>query len=234
MRNGLRVFLASLSVALPVGSEVATAADPSDFEIWSPLTASGPLGDTNWRASFEFQSRFSDNATKLSRGVIRPAIGRYIGSGITVYQGYGYTPAFQNSSFQYNWKNEHRLYQEVRGEHRLSNNWPLLNRFRLEERFIDGAGGEPSLRARHQGKVIIPVDGPLSFGISNEFFLNLNDTDSGPKQGFDQNRAAATLIWKTDYGFTYEGGYVHNWVHRANRLDQQNHILQLSISYKWG
>ena len=83
--------------------------------------------------------------------LLRPAIGWQVTPSWTIWQGYGFTPSFQP------WRSENRLYQESLLDHSFGA-LRMINRTRLEERFIEGVDGV-SLRARHLLRFTHPIDG---------------------------------------------------------------------------
>lgn len=177
-------------------------ADETDTQQWTLLTI-----DTNfskrWRGYFEIQPRFGDDIGHLERMIVRPAIGYRLNSKVSLWQGYGWVPQFEPVS-----GNEHRSYQQLLYEDTVGKTG-IVSRTRLEERFIDGAGGT-ALRLRSMIRAVHPISADRHWALvgSDEVFWNLNDTNSGPVSGFDQNRLFVGVSRQVNPELRVETGYL--------------------------
>jgi len=158
--------------------------------------------------------------------LLRPAIGWQVTPSWTIWQGYGFTPSFQP------WRSENRLYQESLLDHSFGA-LRMINRTRLEERFIEGVDGV-SLRARHLLRFTHPIDGARRWfvALSDEAFATLDDAPGGPRAGFDQNRAYVGLRWQATAALALEIGFLHQFIDRSSDddLSSNNAYLGFDLS----
>jgi hypothetical protein len=162
----------------------------------------------------------------MERLLVRPAIGIQLSPVVSIWAGYAWTPSF-NPSF----RDEQRPFQQFLAEHRLGVA-SLVNRFRLEERFIGAAQGV-SLRVRHmlRGVIRFAPDSPWGIAVYDELFFTLNSIANGPLAGFDQNRAFFGLNLKIAE-WQFEVGYMNNIVNRPEpQIDRMNHNLTAMIVF---
>ena len=92
-------------------------------------------------------------------------------------------------------------------------------------------GRETGLRLRQMLKANKPLEANpnFSFILSDEMFLNLNDTDWGVRSGFDQNRLFLGAGYVFNPTVKLEAGYLNQYVNGA-RIDRMNHILSSSLN----
>ncbi len=83
-------------------------------------------------------------------------------------------------------------------------------------------------------KVTKPVSrgSDLSWVLSDELFLNFNNTDWGARSGIDQNRAFLGLSYKIDASATLELGYLNQAVN-TRTVDRENHVFSSTLSLKF-
>jgi len=213
------LLLASGLLCVPASQ--ARAAD-TDFQQWTQVTLQGPLSK-RWLGYFEVQPRFGQDASALERLILRPALGYRLNKNVSLWQGYGWTPQFQPA-----YGDEHRLYQQLLVESKHGKT-ALTNRTRLEERLIEGAGGT-SVRFRHMARFAYPISRDRRWSVIayDEFFFNLNSTESGPKSGFDQNRLYLGISRQLNPQVRLETGYIWNYVNRTSGPDRS-----LNVLYTW-
>ncbi len=162
----------------------------------------------------------------FERLLIRPAVGYQVTPNLSIWQGYAWAPGFRPEFI-----NENRIFQQVLLENHIKK-LSLTNRTRLEERFIERAGGT-SVRARHMIRASYPILRSQKWSLVgyDEFFVNLNDTDFGLQAGFDQNRVFAGLNRKFNDYANAEIGYLINYVDRKNASDKINNILLVGLNF---
>lgn len=199
----------SLAAASPAGAVEQGA------QGWLLLTATSKLGE---RALLygEVQPRF-DLETATTRTLLaRGAVGFRATDRLSLWLGYAWTPTF--SPF----RNEHRPFQQGLYEAALGR-VAIVNRARLEQRFIDGADGL-SLRARNMLRAVFSL-GDSGFGLAlyDELFVNLNAPAGGPPAGLDQNRVFVGVNRPLGAGLMLEVGYLaqYAWSTVPDRL---NHV----------
>lgn len=198
--------LLACALALICCAATPARADVTDSQQWTLVTIQKELSD-RWRAYFEVQPRVGQDADGLERLLVRPAIGYRLNPKVSVWQGYGYTPLFE-PEFQY----EHRIFQQLLFEDTLGETG-LTNRTRLEERFIEGAGGT-AVRLRSMLRLTHPISADKRWAVVgyDELFWNLNSTSNGPESGFDQNRLFLGVSRQVNKELRVETGYLLNHI----------------------
>jgi hypothetical protein len=176
----------------------------------------------------EIQPRFGDNYKEFTQLIVRPAVGYQVGKKTSVWLGYAWTPSYFPAD-----RDESRLFQQLLIED-LSPRFDLINRTRLEERFIGAAGGT-SLRLRHQVRAVTPLSrrGRRWTAVaSDELFWNLNGTPNGPTSGFDQNRAFLGASYGLSRQTRLEFGYLRADVNPPrNRPDRRLDVLMVTLNH---
>ena len=132
----------ALTCSMLVLSPPATAAaQQTDFQAWSLLTANVSLSDDkSWLLYLEAQARLGDDASRMERLLLRPAVGRQLTRSVTAFLGYAWTPTFMNTSYESDFRSEHRIWQQLVVRHgggRLA--WQ--HRIRQEQRMIAETSG---------------------------------------------------------------------------------------------
>lgn len=203
--------------------------NPDDnLQLWVPVIFNSKISK-RVLGSVEVQPRVilsgTNDPNALTTLILRPMLGVQVSKAVSIWQGYGWTPAF-NPGF----RSENRLFQQLLVENKFRY-FTLSNRTRLEERFIQRAG-ETSFRGRHRLLVKVPLgNGKWSLLTYDEIFVNLNDTPSGPKSGFDQNRLFVGINRKLNQYLDMEIGYLHNYVNNAGPArDRLNHAILLGLN----
>lgn len=218
-----------LSAGLIVPAPMTAWADDVDNELqnWDMVTL---RVDAPRRLSLygEAQSRTGlQKGEGMDRLLLRGAVGYRVTPWLSVWQGYGWTPSFRP---QFN--NENRLFQQLLLENHIKK-LAVVNRSRLEERFIENAGAT-AVRFRHMLRLAYPLDKAQKWSAVtyDEFFVNLNRTPSGPQGGFDQNRLFVGLNRKLNKQVNAEAGYMMNYVNRhGGTPDKVNHIILLALNF---
>ncbi|MDX2012474.1 MAG: DUF2490 domain-containing protein [Myxococcaceae bacterium] len=207
----MRTFLALVCLVSSVASAQEAAAPPApiehDLQSWTLLTAWGRKERFRWYA--EAQPRVGLTTGRFERLLVRPAVGLQVTPEVSLWLGYAWTPTFGP------YRDEQRPFQQVLVEQRLAGIVTLINRFRVEERFIADTGGA-SIRLRHMVRAVVRFGASSAWGVaaSEELFVTLNQVDRGPAAGFDQNRAFLGLNVKVD-AWQFELGYMNVYVERA-------------------
>lgn len=204
-----------------------------DLQHWMQVTVTTPLDSSKrWVGYLEVQPRVDymqeDNSGLFSSLTLRPAVGYKLTDRISLWQGYAWAPAFQT----HNLRQEHRLFQQLIVSTPIKG-MSLNNRTRLEQRLLEGANGT-SVRVRHQAKLLIPLDknNRWRLAASDEIMINLNDTPSGPKSGFDQNRAFIGINRRINDHVSAELGYLNALVNRKHIPNRINHVIMMSLSFQ--
>lgn len=227
-RRTVRNLLAACGAALALGAMPARA-DEADTQQWTLLTFQREL-TSRWRLYFEVQPRFGQDLTDgdtdhgVERLLVRPAVGYRLNSKVSIWQGYGWTPLMLPR-----FADEHRLFQQLLYEDRFGKT-AFVNRARLEERFIEGAGGT-AVRLRNMVRFAHPIskDERWAAVLYDELFWNLNSTDAGPVSGFDRNRLFLGVSRQVNRQLRVETGYL---MEVAN-LPRSSEERQLNVWLVW-
>lgn len=216
-------IMISLNAAFAYGEEF-----DQDFQNWDMVTLTAPLSPNKKVLGYlEFQPRVGSlqDDPEVTTTLIRPAIGYQVNKHLSLWQGYGWTPTYQPD-----FRNEHRIFQQGILTHEIKK-LKLTNRTRLEERFIENAGGT-AVRARHQLRLSYPLGKSRKWSLVayDELFVNLNTVDRGPRGGFDQNRVFAGLNRTLGKRANMEAGYLNNYLRRHQAPDRMNHVLLLTLN----
>lgn len=200
-----------------------------DSQVWSSILVTGtlkPVGE-NWRFWLEGIGRFGNDMSTLSQGMIRPAIGYALNEHGSFWLGYAHvvtdTP-FAGTSFD-----EDRVWQQFLWTQPLGAG-TAQSRSRLEQRFAD-KGSDTGWRLRQLFKLAWPISRvrPLSLVASDEVFVNFDDSDWGPRTGFDQNRAFAGFGYAIGNTLQIEVGYLNQFIAQSTGPDRMTHALAISL-----
>lgn len=222
------VVLTATLTALPLLVPRAQAAAlEQDGQVWFMATARGAIHG-NWKLYLEAQPRIGGDGIRAL--LLRPALGYQITKSWSLWQGYGWTPTFDP------YKNENRIFQQSllefpRGDLPFS----VINRTRLEERWIEGANGV-AVRLRHMLRVVYPLDASGRWALAgyDEPFVNLNDVTSGPAAGFAQNRAFVGINRELLPGVRLEVGYLNQYINApTGKPNGMSHNALVWLDYLW-
>lgn len=210
----------------------AQAQPTEDFQTWGNVTATGSLDFINpnlknFKYWLEGQGRFGLNTSDFSQAILRPGLGYQINGQASVWLGYAWVPTdepFAKTAFD-----ENRIWEQFLWSDKFSFG-TLTSRSRLEQRFIP-MGSDVGWRFRQMLKVSVPMPfaPDFSFVASDEYFVNLNKTDYGADDGFDQNRAFAGIGYNINKNIKTEIGYMNQYIRRANNPDLMNNILSINL-----
>lgn len=199
-----------------------------DLQNWNTVTLTSPLSpDDKVLGYLEVQPRLGNDMHDLTALIIRPALGYQVHKNVSLWQGYAWNP----TNFP-QFRDEHRIYQQMTVDNTFKR-FRLINRTRLEERFIEDTDGT-SVRGRHMVRVQIPFgkNKKWAWVVSDEFFVNFNSVAHGPRQGFDQNRVFAGINRTFNKHANAEVGYLGNHVNRRNAPDRWNHVIVATINLR--
>lgn len=216
-RRATSVLLLSVLLAL---SKSAAAED--DIELWPVVTVNYAFNE-RWGAHFQARVRLDDDVSEKKDYLLRPFVTWRPRERLTLDLGYDYLHSFQSST-------EHRIWQAA--EYRLG--WgelTLKNRIRIDQRFVEDVDGVVA-RFRYRLRGTHPIAGSHWYGaISNEILTNLNEKDSGPGAGFDQNRLRFALGVGVSKRVRLEAGY--EWQTLGSRSGAITHahvfVVELSL-----
>lgn len=193
----------------------------ADFETWMAGYFNAELGG-KWLGSLEIQNRLSENSRGQDRLLVRPAFGYQFARRHSAWLGYGWTPTFYPS-----YRDEQRIWQQTLANYAWGN-WSLNFRFRLEQRFIAGAGGMV-WRWREWIRLGYAVSPDWSLVVWDEFFFALNG-NAIAKRGFDQNRFFFGPEFALGENSRLQSGYLNVLVSRSGGVTA-NHVIWAALTW---
>ncbi len=187
-KNILILFLFTIIWINPTLASLQTGT-----QIWSLNTARFPIDqDRKWEAYLELQPRIDTSTPSRGRILFRPGIWYNIDQKQNLVLG-----VLDFTDIEFNFK-EFRVWEQYQRVDSIEFTplppFTLLNRTRLEQRFLQGSS-EVGLRLRHMLRVQQPIQaGSLwSWVLFDELFIGINHNTSQTSPGFDQNRAFAGI-----------------------------------------
>lgn len=205
----------------------AAAQTDANFHGWLQYFGNHSLGRSRLAAHLEAQVRRHDLARSWQNVLLRPALQWRLHPKFDFTAGYGFISHHRYGSYPIRraW-NEHRIFQDARVQH-AAGRARLLHRFRFENRWLENRQFEN--RFRYMARVTLPLRGPYSLALWNEFFLPVKP-ERFPGV-FDQNRASVLLGKRLSDHVRVEAGYMLQTVWQRNgRVREDNHTLVLAIS----
>ncbi len=207
-----------------------------DFQTWGSITATGSLGSLdsdlkNFKYWIEGQGRFGNDTSLFSQAILRTGLGFEVNKNISVWLGYAWIPT--DEPFTKNAFDENRIWQQLLWNKKYSFA-TIMSRSRLEQRFIP-SGSDVGWRFRQMLKISIPLSFAPSFSLvaSEEYFVNLNNTNWGANDGFDQNRAFAGVGFNFDKHVKAEVGYMNQYIRKTVGPDLMDHILSVNLFFNY-
>jgi hypothetical protein len=181
----------------------AQGADPQEFQLWLQALAIGPISE-NWRAHLELQPRWFDDAETLGLVIARGAVGRRILPRATLFGGFAMVPR----TFQEPTRQEKRIWEQLSLDLPAAGRWAMTGRIRVEQRWLD-TWDDSSHRVRLMLRTQRPLGAsPWMLALYDETMVTLDVTGSGPRRGYDRNRAYAGLMRRVSPLLTAEFGYI--------------------------
>jgi hypothetical protein len=220
-------LLLSLSLSDPIAAKTA-----EDFQTWGNITAMGSLGFLNpelksFKYWLEGQGRFGEDTSRFSQGMLRTGLGYALNDNTTVWLGYAFIPT--EEPFAAIPVDEHRIWQQLLWSETFSFG-TITSRSRFEQRFVQN-GEDVGWRFRQLLKLSKPLPFATDFSLvlTDEYFANLNRTDWGADDGFDQNRIFAGVGYNFDKSTRTEIGYMNQYIRKAVGPDRMSHILSVNL-----
>ncbi len=146
MRSLIGVVTLAASLSVAQNAPAAAPAVEHDLQSWTLLTAWGRQDRFRWYA--EAQPRVSLSTGRFERLLLRPVVGLQVMPEVSLWIRYAWTPTFGP------YRDEQRPFQQVLVEQKLAGVVTLINRFRVEERFIENTSGV-SVRLRHMVRAVV-------------------------------------------------------------------------------
>jgi hypothetical protein len=187
--------------------------------------------------SFDGQLRSADRLSSVKNVLIRPGFTYFFDNTKNATLGYAFILTNQDPVlFTNDHLIEHRIWQQFIYNAQLGK-IPLVNRFRLEQRFIElNSSNVFSQRFRYFIRSVIPVQKqnakPFSKGmfiaLQNEIFLNIQNKEQLNNKFFDQNRAYLASGYRVNSTLDLEAGYLNQYL-KGKTNTTSNHVIQLAL-----
>jgi len=224
------IFTYSRWLALGCAAAATMAASPalaaSDDQIWTTASANWKIDD-HWRISQEIVGRFSDRRNGLYEIESNTLLGYKLSKVVTVWAGYTHDPQYSDGDFTVM---EHRAREQVTFDSFAKlGGGKLSGRLRTEQRWREGVDGT-GWRVRPYLKWSVPVKGKVALNLSNETFVNLNQTPFQGRTGVDRMRNLATLSAPLAKTLTGEFGYMNQHGFVRNGPDTSDNIAYFALS----
>ena len=199
-----------------------------DTQFWSAIALKGPINDNKLLFWFDGHARFSDDASRLGVSIVRPGIGWQTTKDLSLWLGIARVTV---NNFSRAVVEEDRIWQQALYKVGQFAGGTIKGRSRFEQRFRDDT--DTGLRWRQTFSWSKPISGTIaSYVISNELFINLNDTEF-QSETFDQNRAYFGFSFKISNQSKVGLGYLNNIINVENGSDITNHVVSASYSFSW-
>jgi hypothetical protein len=196
----------------------------------------GTKFNDKWGMHLDLQLRTANEWDGIRNVLFRPGVTYFINKNSNATAGYLFTNTYlKQDGAANNTLTEHRIWEQYIYTHRIK---PVYaqHRFRLEQRFMETAGGDVfSQRFRYFFRAIFPVlsakesfaAGPF-VALQNELFFNVQNKDQLNGKLFDQNRAYGAGGYRFSKSFDIEVGYLNQYLEgRSNNTT--NHAVQLAF-----
>lgn len=208
-------------------SSFVIAETDEDGRFWLNLNAQGAMSNQSFGWYMEVQPRWREEGEAFDTLIIRPAIFYKLNDSSSLWLGYGNVqthPAGQST------KTEHRLWQQYLHNFEPMHGIKLQSRTRFEQRRLEQAS-ETGYKLRQMLRVTKAIEDAPSIYLAawDEFFVYLNDTNWGAKQGFDQNRLFLGVGAKLNPSFVLEAGYLNQYVN-TKHTNAMNHVLSTTLT----
>ena len=206
---------------------VPTPALADDFQQWVSASAKTDLS-SKLVVSEELIARISDDRNGLYELENSLLLGYKLNSTVTAWAGYVHNPNYDAGDF---------TVMERRGREQLTvdnfarlGNASVSARLRLEQRWRDGVEGT-GWRTRPYLKLALPLGGKSAptLSLSEEAFINLNNTAFQSTDGLERLRTAASLTFPMSKKVKLEAGYLNQHRFVRSGPDTDDHVLTASI-----
>ena len=210
---------------VPVLAIAAPAIAREDTQYWQTVTVNVAL-PSNFKIQNEAVLRTSD-----TRGFYEVEnnfmVGKKLNKVVTVWLGYVFNPQYNHGTFT---RREHRLRQQVNFDgFAVIGKVKLSGRIRMEERWREGLPGT-AYRLRPQLKASVPIAGKTTLSVSNETFINLNNTGFQTVDGLERMRNAIYVSVPLGKKFSVDFGYLNQHSFVPNGPDNSDNVLTAGIT----
>lgn len=219
----MRPTLSLLAVAATLG--LAAPAAASDTQYWQTLNLGVALPD-NFKVSNETVLRSSDvkGFYEIENNFM---VGKKVNKVVTLWLGYTFDPQYSHGTFT---RREHRFRQQINFDNfAVAGKVKWSGRLRLEERWREGLAGT-GWRLRPQVKAVMPIAGKVTLTLSNEDFINLNNSSFQTVDGLERMRNAVFVTVPVSKKINIDFGYLNQHGFVPNGRDTSDNVLTAGLS----
>lgn len=219
MRHTIRLL------ALAATFSIAAPAAASDTQYWQTLNVSVALPN-NFKVSNETVLRSSD-AKGFYEIENNFMVGKKVNKVVTLWLGYTFDPLYSHGTFV---RREHRFRQQVSFDNfAVLGKVKFSSRLRLEERWRAGQTGT-AWRLRPQIKATMPLVGKATLSLTNEDFIDLNNTGFQTVDGLERMRNAIYVTVPVSKKINIDFGYLNQHGFVPNAHDTSDNVLTAGLS----
>ena len=219
MRHTIRLL------ALAATFSIAAPAAASDTQYWQTLNVSVALPN-NFKVSNETVLRSSD-AKGFYEIENNFMVGKKVNKVVTLWLGYTFDPLYSHGTFV---RREHRFRQQVSFDNfAVLGKVKFSSRLRLEERWREGQTGT-AWRLRPQIKATMPLVGKATLSLTNEDFIDLNNTGFQTVDGLERMRNAIYVTVPVSKKINIDFGYLNQHGFVPNAHDTSDNVLTAGLS----
>jgi len=219
MRPTLRLLIVAATLC------AAAPAAASDTQYWQTLNVGVALPD-NFKVSNETVLRSSDvkGFYEIENNFM---VGKKVNKFVTLWLGYTFDPQYSHGNFT---RREHRFRQQVNFDSfAATGKVKFSGRLRLEERWREGLAGT-GWRLRPQVKAALPIAGKVTLTLSNELFIDLNNSSFQTVDGLERMRNAVFVTVPVTKKVSIDFGYLNQHGFVPNGRDTSDNVLTAGLS----
>lgn len=214
--------------AAALGALASAPARADDFQSWLQASAKVDLTE-NLVVQDEIVARISNDQGGLYELENSLLLGYKLPGKVAVWAGYVHNPSYDAGEFEVM---EHRAREQVTiDDFAKLGRASLSGRVRLEQRWRDGIDGT-GWRVRPYLRLSVPLGQSKSaptLNLTEEAFVNLNNTPFQGKDGLDRLRTAASFSMPLAKAVKIEAGYLNQHRFVTNGPDTDDHVLTASL-----
>lgn len=178
-----------------------------------------------WAASFQAENRLADNMSSFDELILKPAGYYRLNQVWNLGAGFKYQKKDNRA-------NERDIWQEVFITPESNSQFDWMHQVRLEQRFVGGVDGViPRLRYLLHVAHPLGTSGKRYLVAQNATRFNLASNDTGPPDGFEQNRLYFGLGFHALPTMRFEIGYLWRFQRQRNASDTNDHVLRLQFLF---
>ncbi|MEO5910087.1 MAG: DUF2490 domain-containing protein [Pelobium sp.] len=195
-----------------------------------------------WSIGAEFQLRTAHDYNYVKGIVFKPIINYSLNKKLSLGVGYIYQQNYLRPVITKSRLNENAIWEQVAYNAKF-NSISVLNRFRLEQRFIEQLNDNIfSERLRYTLQLQIPLqklndqkfEKVFYLGIQNEVFFNIQHKKQLNNHFFDQNRAYLSLGYRFSPSVDLESGYLNQSLKNKNDNYTINDVAEVILKTRFG